>query len=849
MADIIGPAQYSQILRRENEGGTPLTQSSLAGGVNWTGVQGGYADTPQAPGGQFAEQANIDAQAFNKLIGIAGVEIKKKVNKASTEAYMRGVSAAANGQAIEDLQAEKVNGGFWQRLVPDATLRQGYMDYTAFTKLEQAQQEFVKDRERLAELSPDEANKFWVNKIDELKTGDEMHDARLMELATPIVGESVRQHAKAHYGLLRKKEQNARVGAAVSLIKTAATTLENINPLDPNAAQLAAIGQLNAGIARHENETTSEYQERLAAMAVEAAQQGQPMLFSILDNAGISEYISPEQRTRLTSLRDSAENAARGNFIKNNPDSYSVYLDRIQRASTIEEKNAIMDEADAEFQLKTGAIGASLFNRANVLVGARNNIAKSEEAAIARRNEYNEARFKQAASADIYMMVERGASMNEISERLNKYQEEAYARGYSISGITSWEEMVKSHTSRTEKELREHQKAEEIRLKREAKIKEHSDNVESIQLTLANTTDPTSPNTFRVTRTDLETGITKSEEADYSTLREAVEGAYGVVLGDYRQVAIQVAKLVNSHNSNAHKVARDVYFKDPIRIMNSNPGSLKADEWDAVKAWVEELHKFVPQDAIRTVMGDREYRMYQEMRTLEDTAKTTGKPIDLVQIHTRASQNVAGTVPRSPNSIDITLAQDFLKSEYGIEYTKDGYVADDSINDPSVQLIVQEVARVNAAMEGLPNSTPSSRRAEINKMLRDRVVQAGPIMLIDTMRTTDPKNSFLSITGKTEYDYDPKAFGEAVLQAISVYVGDTAMEDITVTQTRGSFRIDFPPSMDGSPTRGSVHISNDDISTAYTRVHEKRRENLERQAKNASAFEEANRHADYMMAR
>lgn len=778
MADIIGPQQYSQILRQENEGGTPMAKTSLLGGVNWSGIQGGGADTPQAPGGQFGEQANIDASAVNQLMSVASKTVKEKVEKASNEYYWKGVQAAANGEAIENLHAQKVKGGFWARLVPDATLEQGYHDFTDYTNLQNSFSSILNDRKKLAEMSPEDANKLVVNTISGVMTDDPARNAYISKLATPMASEVFKQHAYIRQEYLHEQDRRAGIAASISSIRAAQITLLNTNPENAAEARANANMQVAAALMPRPNETMAESDERRELLFAAAAQDGNPLLFTSAEEAGAVASMNPKLQAQFYTMKDNSINAARAKYIEDNAEHLSEAQFRMRQAGTTDEALAIAREESARFSLLVGAPeGTQLFDEARILSGKYDSIANNQEATARLQNANTLAQLNsefELRAMNYALNGDDEGYMRDYKQMVAMMNE----RGLSVGGLTdpaAYQRMKNSDPA--EAERKRHEKAMlDRRLEAEAKKAARDSRISTAvtSISVAFNPDVSKRIETRTPFNDLE-NIDEAREAllqatanmDPKTKAEVIAkiGINSAWAGKFGTELLRNG-IMSDVEKAAHNAKLDVARVEHALVILNHlkglPGGANVIT-DAVGSEAELLFKY-QQATQANPSGDRAKiweGLYQEMYKFD----------------------YSPDVDRNDNAFAVSVLKDAL----GVD--DDDFGDDDdpaTFGAPGLYEQQRTLSQLAARLRALtPGITPQELSGNLRKYVDDNaIVYKGPrgtLALMDDMDPGTPTFKQILANGKDEngnsLDYNPQTFGAAVYRAFDVYLDEDTIKN------------------------------------------------------------------------
>lgn len=215
MADQLGPSSYVQ----EVNAPSSQAQGNVSGGVGTSGVSGGGAQlTRMAPGGEFQKQAQIDGEMYDSIFKFAEKIAEPRIKEMQQKQFVFGMSQVARGKALGDLKKEQP---WLSKVVGDTFVVEGARKYATAKAQTDMAIGLQKDKDKLADMTPDEANAEYLRRGDALMTGDAQADAEIMATNLNNMPSFMEQHQKMYTTKIQDnlgKAQTAAIIAAGKLV-------------------------------------------------------------------------------------------------------------------------------------------------------------------------------------------------------------------------------------------------------------------------------------------------------------------------------------------------------------------------------------------------------------------------------------------------------------------------------------------------------------------------------------------------------------------------------------------------------------------------------------------------------
>lgn len=272
----------------------PVTQATpIRGGVR---AQGTVADVRLDHGGvarASAQAQDVATRDYDMLMKFAGPVLAKAQQKAEQGAYWEGVKRAATGESIKEIVDEQP---WYAKIFGDSPVVEGARAYTAQAKLDQTQASLQERMGELRKQSPDQVVQVYTGALDAMMTGDPVTDAVLQQSAAQQLPLLLKQHAKEHYAYLQTNLKNTQFESwsPAAKVLQAAGQGYAVGTIDDKAWEVQKT-QFLGKIVPLDGQTDESYKQNILAMYGKAAQDGNFHAVSLMDEAGVRQFLSPEQ--------------------------------------------------------------------------------------------------------------------------------------------------------------------------------------------------------------------------------------------------------------------------------------------------------------------------------------------------------------------------------------------------------------------------------------------------------------------------------------------------------------------------------------------------------------------------
>lgn len=352
-----------------NVGSAPVLQLPTSPQGVRVGIQGGQAiNQTRAVGVTIGPNPVLDA--INK---VAGGILNKATENAKLENYVRGMQEAVAGRSIQEISDSQP---WYSKLFGGADVVEGARAYTQHATAAKVAGEIEAELPKIEALGQDEAQRYFVDKIQANLTGDAAADAQIMTSFTKLLPTAMKAQAKMNYAFRQKKAAGAFSGA-----------------MDNTAARLANLAELRTGgfitdedMLRDSTELVrlsvppegmdeEVWQSTMSGKLSGWASAGQLHAVNAFTRAGLLSHLKPEQAKQVQAAIKAGEREQRQAFTAQwNNDLIRLSLDaaRPEAGTTTEDLLKNVDLLNSQFMRASGS--------SEGLIGA------NERAAMATRN-------------------------------------------------------------------------------------------------------------------------------------------------------------------------------------------------------------------------------------------------------------------------------------------------------------------------------------------------------------------------------------------------------------------------------------------------------------------------------
>jgi hypothetical protein len=283
---------------------TPMLDGVGRSGVSRGGVQGSPVS------GNVQRMNMVEAPppdpTMQLLQKVAGVALQARIKEEKAAAFVTGMQRAAAGEAVKDI----AEGEPWYaRIFGDSDVVEGARAYTAQARAAETAAALEDSMPEVRKLGPEEANSYFAQLVKKQMTGDDATDAALMQGFARTLPATMRRQAKEHYAWKQEQasaaESSALLSAADLLQKRAALPGPQMQTDEEYAAEaVKLVAGMRPAVGRDVESWTKARTSDLLALA----QSGKFHAVNAIREAGMLQLLTPEQRTKVESALDTAEN-------------------------------------------------------------------------------------------------------------------------------------------------------------------------------------------------------------------------------------------------------------------------------------------------------------------------------------------------------------------------------------------------------------------------------------------------------------------------------------------------------------------------------------------------------------
>lgn len=290
----------------EGLGQTVTFASNVRGGGSQLGANGFSplrAGVAGAQGGQvqFAQGPQAVQDPTMSLLVKAGQDmIAPQIEKAKTEAFLKGMQQVAGGQALADVAKDEP---WYMQVFGDSDLIAGARAYTQQTKAQETVMALQDNMEELRKLPGDQFNAHVKKLLDSNMTGDAVTDATLMQSMARVLPGLYSSHAREHVKHLQFETataQSAMRGSAASLLQR---QYQELSGNDVRGAdRISADSAFGGTLLQAEGQDDKSYSQTLGKNFVEWAEAGNFHAIRVAKEQGYFDKVPAEMRPRIEDL-------------------------------------------------------------------------------------------------------------------------------------------------------------------------------------------------------------------------------------------------------------------------------------------------------------------------------------------------------------------------------------------------------------------------------------------------------------------------------------------------------------------------------------------------------------------
>lgn len=416
---------------------TPFADGASRRGQSRGGVQG--APTNTAGPRMTAIEAPPPNPTMALLSRVAGEYLGNRIRQERAAAFVTGMQKAAAGEAIKDISEGQP---WYAQIFGDSDVVEGARAYTAQAKAAEVAGTIEDSMAEVRKLGPEEANKYFSEIVAKTMTGDDITDASLMQGFARTLPGTMRRHAKEHYAWRQEQaseaESRALLSAADLLQKRAGSDKQTDDEYATQAVQL--IANMRPAEGRDVHSWVKARTQDLLSLA----QAGKFHAVNAIRSAGMLDLLPPENRTKVESALDSAENRTLANKSFEYADDIAAIAGQAEVYSTDlspEGTTARLRDLNQRFRRETGidrdiisldkAGGIIKDAHVTLLREGERRLRKAEEDAKAASTEADKERAKLILETGADQLISLGqAGAGRESEKLRGVIDDRFKRAY-----------------------------------------------------------------------------------------------------------------------------------------------------------------------------------------------------------------------------------------------------------------------------------------------------------------------------------------------------------------------------------------------------------------------------------
>lgn len=272
------------------------------------GIVGGQAvNQTRAVGVDIGPNPMLDA--INK---VAGGILNKAAEQAKLENYVRGMQEAVAGRSIQEISDSQP---WYSKLFGGADVVEGARAYTQHATAAKVAGEIESELPKLEALGQDEAQRYFVNKIQANLTGDAAADAQIMGSFTKLLPTAMKAQAKMNYAY-RQKKASAAFGAAMDNTANRLSNLADLRAggfitdedMTRDATELVRLSVPPEGM------DEEVWQSSMAGRLSTWAASGKLHAVNAFTQAGLLSHLKPEQAKQVQAAIQAGEREQRQRF-------------------------------------------------------------------------------------------------------------------------------------------------------------------------------------------------------------------------------------------------------------------------------------------------------------------------------------------------------------------------------------------------------------------------------------------------------------------------------------------------------------------------------------------------------
>lgn len=274
-------------------------------GVQRGDVRGGVQGSS---GGGMAQMQRVqvkESPVVEMLMRVGQGIFDAKVKEARTGAFVTGMQRAMEGEAVADIAAEQPA---WSRIFGDSDAAEGARAYSSERKVHEVMLGFEQNMTELRKMSPDQANAFYIKAVNASLTGDGKSDFAIMSAVQRNLPAVMKHQSQQHYAYMQEEaatQESAAIHASAARLQEAGNRLaDNTLSQDDYDTQVANHGLL---VTPPMGRDLKHWQDRRAGDIVLLAEQGNFHALNAMENVGVIDALTPQQKAAYTRSRQTNE--------------------------------------------------------------------------------------------------------------------------------------------------------------------------------------------------------------------------------------------------------------------------------------------------------------------------------------------------------------------------------------------------------------------------------------------------------------------------------------------------------------------------------------------------------------
>lgn len=276
---------------------TPGVQSAQAAGAAGEPVRAGIRGGGGNPTGNVVVPERQD-ETLQTLLRLGQEKLAKQIGKLEEQAFLEGMTRAASGAALDEIQAEQP---WYSKIFGDSAVVEGARAYSTQATVEQWAQAVDADMVNLRQVSPGDIPKRLTEGLSPLMTGDAATDTLIRSHALKVLPSLVKRHTKEHAGYLQEQASTARLGA----FRSASGLLEQAYKATPGTYTEQDINlrkqSLMETFVPAQGVNLEAWSKDFVGFIEEAAQAGNFHTVATFAESGVFDNLDPDTKVKTTS--------------------------------------------------------------------------------------------------------------------------------------------------------------------------------------------------------------------------------------------------------------------------------------------------------------------------------------------------------------------------------------------------------------------------------------------------------------------------------------------------------------------------------------------------------------------